>query len=435
MIKHSKGISFYLLILFIVFSYIIFGTELFVGIFAEDATEKIKFEFQGTLSEEDISHLTYPVKISIDVSCKIEVITPGNEIMELNFPNIQSNGTSTCFSQIFVLDEMGEYQFKETYKMILSNSILNINQTFILESGESEKIINDNPLSTLVEFRLIDMYINNYDYNVSPEEIEILIDPTVARPGDTVIAKIKIEYLKGGEPALITIFADWHKISSVIIPPATQKNIQLKTGWNLITIPVAKCFYEGCYPVNLPEYIEPVNIKSLGFNYLAEWFGSVLKPCESWSMLIGEDGAMSSYLDPELHSLKYISPLKGYWVKIKDGIVGAVLSLDGLPFHTTNPIALKEGWNLVGYPIYKGYCDEEPLEDMLWITSWEKVNGPVAKHVFKSIENKYSMIIGESGIYNPVLSEEFNSLHYILPSSAYWVKAKEAIIIIPESGQ
>lgn len=437
MIKYPKGIFFYLLILVTILSYIIVGTELVVGTFAGDVTKQIKLEFQGEIHSKNIRYIEYPVKISMDVSCKIEETTPGNESLELNFSNIKSNGVSTCFSQIFALNEIGAYRFKETYTMTLSSSILNVKQEFTLED-EPEKRINNSSVSALLEFRLVDMYIDNYEYYVvyPKDTLELFgFDPLIARPGDTIRVTIKVFDYKGGDPVSIAILADWHKVSAITTPSSAQGIIQLKTGWNLISIPVAKCFYEGAYPANQPEYIEPVNIKDIGFNNLAEWFSSALNPYKSWSMVIGEDGAMDSYLDPEFHSLKYISPLEGYWVKIKEGIAGAVLSLDGLLFDTTNPIALTEGWNLVGCPINKGYYDKEPPENIPWIANWEKVDGPVAKHVFKSIENKYSMIIGEDGVYNPDLSEEFNSLHYIVPGSAHWVKISEAADLIYPSGE
>lgn len=196
----------------------------------------------------------------------------------------------------------------------------------------------------------------------------------------------------------------------------------LKEGWNLISFSVSKCFYYGNAPTDQPGCIQLVNLQSQNYNSLAEWFDTVIYPKNSWVMVIGKEGAMARSLAPEFHSLKYMSSISGYWVKIAQGIGEAELCLDGTAFNPDCAISLAIGWNLVGYPLSNtGYYDTPDHPDIPDV-NWVKVEPPVAAYVFKSINGKYSMIIGEKGAYNPELPTEFSSLHYIAPCQAFWVK-------------
>jgi hypothetical protein len=143
-------------------------------------------------------------------------------------------------------------------------------------------------------------------------------------------------------------------------------------------------------------------------------------------MITGADGAMDSNLPNEFHSLKYMSPCSGYWVKINEDAGSAILNLSGSLFNPNCAITLQEGWNLVGCPIDTGYYDTSTHPDMPWVDKWAKVDAPVAKHVFSSIGNKYDMITAEYGAYNPNLPEAFSSLHYIASGFAYWIKMNQA---------
>ena len=204
----------------------------------------------------------------------------------------------------------------------------------------------------------------------------------------------------------------------------TFKIVEMVEGWNLISFGVNKCFYHGNKP-DLPLYLEMENVGEKGFNSLAEWLNSVINPQDAWAMVIGPNGAMDSSLPSAFHSLKYMSPLSGYWVKIKTGMGNAIMALSGSKFDLNNAIQLLEGWNLIGCPIGIGYHDMAADPGVPDVTKWEKVNSPVADYVFESIKNKYSMIIGMRGAYNPDLPPAFSSLRYIVPSDAFWVKMKQ----------
>jgi hypothetical protein len=174
-----------------------------------------------------------------------------------------------------------------------------------------------------------------------------------------------------------------------------------------------------------------VDISTLGFNSLAEWFNSALtsdSPVDSiWSMVIGDNGAMDSSLPDLFHSLKYMSPMSGYWVKINEAAGEATLTLTGEPFDLDCGIPLKTGWNQIGYPSNVAFYDTSTQPDVGVPpgTIWKNVSPPVAKHVFESIDGDYSMVIGSMGAYNPALDPSFNSLHYILPGDALWIKMEE----------
>lgn len=202
----------------------------------------------------------------------------------------------------------------------------------------------------------------------------------------------------------------------------SRNGIFLDPGWNLISFSVRKCFYEGNPPADQPACVELVNIRDLGFNSLADWFSSVIMPYGVWRMVIGLNGAMDATLPNVFHTLKYMSPTSGYWVRIDENRGSANLYLEGAPFDPGCRIHLQKDWNLAGYPLTTGYYDTDPPPYVPGVTNWVKVDPPVAEYVFRSIAGKYSMIIGEYGAYDPALPPAFSSLKYVAPGGAYWIK-------------
>jgi hypothetical protein len=199
----------------------------------------------------------------------------------------------------------------------------------------------------------------------------------------------------------------------------------LKPGWNLISLQVNKCFYEGERP-DQPNCVDCVDVvNDLKFNSFEDWFSSILTPKNSWTMVIGADTLMSRELPPEVNSLKFMSPCDGYWVKIEKDTGGAILCVQGTPFQPECQIPVEKGWNLVGCPVNKGYYDTPNHPDIPGITDWQQVPYPVAEHVFWSIYNNIIYIVGEDESYDPNLPEDVNSLHYIAGGLAYWIKMKE----------
>lgn len=216
-----------------------------------------------------------------------------------------------------------------------------------------------------------------------------------------------------------------------------QRQHILKQGWNLISLPISKCFYQGETPVGQPGCVELINISHLGYKSLAEWFSSVITPNDAWLMVIGPDGAMDRALPEAFNSLKCISPIHAYWVKIKEDTYGAILSLDNQRFDLRYPITLSAGWNMVGCPLNEGYYDTDspPQLNVPTGTSWVKVEPPAAEYVFGSIKGEYDIIMGAYGAYDPNLPSEFSSLRFIAPGHGLWIKMnKAAELIYPLDG-
>jgi hypothetical protein len=125
-----------------------------------------------------------------------------------------------------------------------------------------------------------------------------------------------------------------------------------------------------------------------------------------------------------VHNLDYVSPCSGYYVKINPGVGNVTLSLNGPLFDPTCEIPLLDGWNLVGFPLTEIYYDTSspPSIDVPDGTTWVKVSEPLTEQVFSSISSKYSIITGLDGTYDPDLPPIANSLHYLVPGHAYWIK-------------
>ena len=258
-------------------------------------------------------------------------------------------------------------------------------------------------------------------------------DPYVIRDPGKVIAgeqgNIDINNINITDPTLpYTVTEEAFVVMDIDAPSTYQFTMNLDVGYNLISFPISHCFYEGQPPANQPDCVEFVNIADLGYSTMAGWLNSVLTPNNpvgsAWRIVVGANGAMDSTIGSQFHSLKYMSPSEGYWVKITEEADGAVLVLDGPLFDTDCVIDLPEGWSLVGYPRMVGYYDtaSPPAIDAPEGTTWVKVNAPVAEYVFESIDDSYRIIIGENGAYDPNIGPEFSSLHYVAPGSAFWIK-------------
>lgn len=232
--------------------------------------------------------------------------------------------------------------------------------------------------------------------------------------------------LFAGDPLVATTTHTNNNTSEFSTPVAVTAQVipglccWLKEGWSFISFRVNKCFYEGEVPAK-PECIQLVNVVSM-----SEWFSSVLTPGDAWLLVISMHGAMDSELPPIFHTLKYMSPDEGYWVKIKEGTGGAYLCIDGDRFDLNCVIPLPAGWTPVGCPIGVGYHDTETPPDIPGVTKWVRVDPPVAEYVFSSIDGEYSMIIGEYGAYDPALPAAFSSLHSIVYCQAFWIKMNNA---------
>jgi hypothetical protein len=246
-------------------------------------------------------------------------------------------------------------------------------------------------------------------------------------------------------------------------------NIHMCEGWNMISFPVARCYYDPNIPpfvppdpAILPAGTELVDITTLGQSSLADWFTSVLTAnCGEWGpenhpwrMVIGAlpGGAafiMDSEKDQSVNTLQFISPGYAYWVNIKAEACGANLTLEGKILPPNTPLDyLKKGWNYVGYlSDVSFYNTSLPNEENLYVTDqvWEEKPAPVAEYVLASITDdhtpKYQMVQGaycggESIVYNPTIPVDFNTLNFFAVGNGYLIKLYEdATLIYPSASE
>jgi len=230
------------------------------------------------------------------------------------------------------------------------------------------------------------------------------------------------------------------------VPPVFK--LHLAEGWNCISWTVAKCFYQDSEPSDpLPQGTQMVNIADLGFTYMSEWFSSIVEPnnqvADAWRIVIGAlpGGAaktIDSTVPARFHTLKFMGPGYGYWVKLNEGTGGGTITLEGENIAADAEITLADGWNLPGYLPTVCYYDSDsaPTDDLLYVkrtdsppypTQDVSVAAPVTNHVLNSIDGQWRIVIGArpggSAITaDPTVPERFWSLHDFCPGNGYWVK-------------
>lgn len=133
-----------------------------------------------------------------------------------------------------------------------------------------------------------------------------------------------------------------------------------------------------------------------------------------YSVVMGYDGGGLSYypsLPDEFNTLRLLDPYHGYWIKMESK---GVLVISGYPATSQTPLALKPGWNLVGYLTPRAL----PVADAL-----------------ASIEGQYDVVLGYEGgalSFYPDLPDEFNTLAAMRPGYGYWVRMKDwGILVYP----
>jgi hypothetical protein len=232
-------------------------------------------------------------------------------------------------------------------------------------------------------------------------------------------------------------------------------DLRMAEGWNLISFSVDKCYYDpnvsfppffGPGPPDsaiLPAGTELVDVTTLGYANLVEWFTSVLTAdCGDWGpdnpswrrVISGLPGGTALVMDTEVppfvNNLKFVGPGYSYWVKIKEGTCGVTLTLEGARLSCDTPLDyLKEGWNYIGYLSDKGFYDELPEDDCLYVTSqtWEEKAAPVADHVLANIADNYRLVYGACRggaaiVHDPTIPSIFSTLHFFAVGNGYLIK-------------
>jgi len=263
------------------------------------------------------------------------------------------------------------------------------------------------------------------------EDIKLTWDMSNIPDEDSVILKVDDKIVDMKKRDFLALSRGVYSITLEMATTGKFYRYPLKPGWNLFSFNSNKCFYEGQKPADQPACVELVDVKELGFDNLADWFTSLIKPNRpsdiTWQQVTGDNGIMDRFLPANANSLHYMSPCFGYWVRIDEATGGAYLSIRESPFIYECGIPLHKGWNLVGYPMMEGYydTDEVPNVPVPLGTKWNKVGTSAVSYVFGSIMGKCDYIMGPDGFYNPHLPKNANSLHYIAPGYGYWIKMRD----------
>jgi hypothetical protein len=224
----------------------------------------------------------------------------------------------------------------------------------------------------------------------------------------------------------------------------TQR-IPLLEGWNLISFSVNKCFYEGDQPTaSIPDGVQMVDVvNELGFENMVDWFSSALIPNNpewtgpAWQRVTSFDYEGEHLMDIDvpaiINTLKYMSVGYGYWVKVKEGTDGAILTIEGKRIVADAIMHLEKDWNLIGYlPSYTVYYDADvpscPFPPD--VTEFQKVSPPVTDTTLASIKSKFSRVTSfdceGAHLYDITLAPEINTLHYMGTGYGCWIKMTEA---------
>jgi len=228
--------------------------------------------------------------------------------------------------------------------------------------------------------------------------------------------------------------------------------VYLAEGWNLISFPVGTCYYQENQPTAfMPAGTEYVDIATLGFSTMAEWFSLILTPNNggvepAWRQVSGFDDKGASVIDttmPEsFHTLKYMAGGYGYWVKLNEGTDGGVLTFTGTRLTEDTSLSLPEGWNLIGYLPPAGYYDTDapPVDNLVYARefAWIQKPRPLVSEVLASITGKYRYLSaarpgGEAIMFDPTIPVTETTLRDMSPGAGYWLKMYEAAELIYNS--
>jgi len=327
------------------------------------------------------------------------------------------------------------YDGGRTYTVIIQD--IDVWDGFVWTAGYKMEVYEHNGVITsyaMGSYDFIDEYVlevpmsSGLVYGGRSPNTYVIREPGKAITGEP--ANIEINGITITDPPLPYPVGEEAFVGMDINAPSTYDfTITLEVGWNLISFPINYCFYQdGSMPTDQPACVELVNISDLGYAYMADWFDSILTSQNqvepAWEIVRSATTSMDSSFLAIAHSLKYMSPCGGYWVKISEAAGDTELSLSGSLFDPNCVIPLKDGWNLVGYPLTIVYYDTDspPAIDVPDGTTWIKVAAPTPGYVFGSIDGYYSVVVGERYSYDPAFPPEGNSLRYMEPGSAYWIK-------------
>ena len=219
-------------------------------------------------------------------------------------------------------------------------------------------------------------------------------------------------------------------------------DIYLSEGWNLISFPIARCYYQGTPPTApMPDGIEYLNIADLGYTSMAEWFTDHLTPNNpipsqsAWLQVKGFDQTGAHVLDSTIpstfHTLKYMAGGYGYWIKMETGTGGGVFSISGPRLAETSVLTLQPGWNLIGHIPLQGFYDTDtpPPDEALYTRNiqWVKTPSSLADYLLTPIQGQLDYLRttypgGKAAVFDPSIPPQFATLRYMAPGNGYEIR-------------
>ena len=169
-------------------------------------------------------------------------------------------------------------------------------------------------------------------------------------------------------------------VDAVFGEPELNQNIQLNTGWNLIS-------YNLDYQDNSPSNL----------------FSSVL---ENVSEIKNLTKTYSPTLPDYFNTLNNMIPQEGYWVNVSDD---CTLELTEDAYDSSVSIDLNSGWNLIGYLPQLDVAPNEALSNIL---------------------DKLLQVKDLTSIYNPTMPDVFNTLEVMTPNKGYWLQVSEDCTLV-----
>jgi len=318
-----------------------------------------------------------------------------------------------------VLNVVGEYEYN--IEMIPNDNIslqkleLNIPDTII--EGSIAKgcvaIRKKQQSSTAVDIKISDfrrLKINNKTIFVSANELTACFN-IIAE--DTNLFET--------EPVYITANANNYISDSKPLSIEIIQKIPLRTGWNLFSFSVNKCYYlKGYKPttVYMIDGIEYEEVDSIAF---------ILKSIAGkYSYLWGFDieGVKTYNLTP-LSDMRYMAAGYGYWIKINEDAHEDIIYAEfiGKPVSGDTKILLSsKNWNLIGYLGNKVQWTKEGSAVLFPFESTMEYIGNDIGEAFRSIKNSLSYVMGFDGSSKSYNLTPLSNMKYVGPGYGYFIK-------------
>jgi hypothetical protein len=149
--------------------------------------------------------------------------------------------------------------------------------------------------------------------------------------------------------------------------------IELKHGWNLISLPL----------IQSETDLNSV-LSSISGVYDAVQYYNTNDTADSW-----EHNSLQK--PPHLNVLNYIDHTMGLWIHITES-QGTILIIDGIPPSIPQSINLDPGWNLVGYPTLTNFNRSLGLNNLVFDTDIDAI------WTYTAFEQKWEQL-GESDYF------------------------------------